>query len=34
MVADDLVFNMWLYEDGIVRVFVEEPNSDRFRIAE
>ena len=33
-VADDLVFNMWIYEDGIARVAIEEPDSGRFRVSQ
>ena len=34
MIASSLHFTMWLYQDGITRVTIEEPNSDRYRVSE
>jgi len=32
--ADELSLNMWLYQDGISRITIDEPKSGRFRVAE
>ena len=32
--VSELKLNLWLYEDGIARVTIDEPESDRFRISE
>lgn len=34
MIASSLHFTMWLYQDGITRVAIGEPNADRYRVSE